>query len=390
MWRKFSIKILALSSIVISFVIGFNWFIDPFDIFDSPAIPHLNSIKTETEHRDRIFKERNLIRIKPLLCVLGNSSADIGIDPQNVNFGGIRGFNAAMNSMTPTEYEYILNTAIGNGCRNFIISTDYRNFGETFLTKDTFDKEALGKSVPIKYYISYDALQSSVETVIRNISGSSLDIYLKNGQHNFMYMLKGTEKGEGYKKSFRTSEAAYYHFYLHLDLQDQHWQAWERVLNKAYKEGVKVTLFISPCHARHLEILSLSQGWSKFEEFKKRLIATNERIAFQNGKKPFVLWDFTGYNKFTTEIVPDDPGAKMKWYWDSMHYKKELGDILLDRIFDGNFSGGQNYADFGVKLTSQNIEAHLVLLRAQREEWESSHPQDVSEIAALSNNQIRY
>ena len=81
--------------------------------------------------------------------------------------------------------------------------------------------------------------------------------------------------------------------------------------------------------------------------------------------------------------MPDDPKARMKWYWDSSHYKKELGDIVLDRMFDGNFSGGGDCPDFGVKLTSQNIDAHLSKLRTDRAKWRASNPVDVAEIDAL-------
>ncbi len=54
-------------------------------------------------------------------------------------------------------------------------------------------------------------------------------------------------------------------------------------------------------------------------------------------------------------------------------------------MFDGNFSGGQNYQDFGAKLTKENIESHLAKLRTQREIWRKAHPKDVAEIEALRN-----
>lgn len=73
----------------------------------------------------------------------------------------------------------------------------------------------------------------------------------------------------------------------------------------------------------------------------------------------------------------------MRWYWDSSHYKKEIGDIVLDRMFDGNFSGGKNYPNFGVKLTHQTIEAHLSKLRTDRTRWQLTHQADLAEIKAL-------
>ncbi len=133
-------------------------------------------------------------------------------------------------------------------------------------------------------------------------------------------------------------------------------------------------------------MLAITQGWEVFEEFRRKLITVNGKVALQNNKSPFILWDFAGYHQLTTETVPNNPKVKMKWYWDSSHYKKELGDIVLDRMFDGNFSGGLDYQDFGIKLTSQNIEDHLAKLRTEREQWRSTHPEDVAEIETLKTN----
>ncbi|MFC1932391.1 hypothetical protein ACFLXU_02005 [Chloroflexota bacterium] len=49
----------------------------------------------------------------------------------------------------------------------------------------------------------------------------------------------------------------------------------------------------------------------------------------------------------------------MQWYWDSSHYKKELGDLMLDKIFNYHESGRIVPDNFGVLITSDNIERHL-------------------------------
>jgi len=114
-------------------------------------------------------------------------------------------------------------------------------------------------------------------------------------------------------------------------------------------------------------------------------VLLNEKIAKEKNTKPYVIWDFSGYHDLTSEPVPDktDKKIKMRYDYESSHYTPTLGDIVLDRIFDGNFSGGQNYPDFGVKLTSQNIKFHLEKLRKDRIRWQIAHPLDVAEIRAL-------
>jgi hypothetical protein len=51
----------------------------------------------------------------------------------------------------------------------------------------------------------------------------------------------------------------------------------------------------------------------------------------------------------------------MKYHWEASHYKKELGDIVLDRLL--NISP---YKDFGVELNIQNIDNHIQNLREDR------------------------
>ena len=227
-----------------------------------------------------------------------------------------------------------------------------------------------------------DAFESAIKTL-----GSNEHIqYLKTGRVDPIFLQADLNDIGSYKKSFQANEKKYFSGHYGVSFskhQTAHWKAFEQILDKAYRNHVKVTVFISPSHARQWEVLDMAQGYEMFEEFKRQLVAINEKEARKNEKQPFVIWDFTGYHQLTTEVIPDDSKAKMKWYWDSSHYTKELGDIVLDRMFDGNFSGGQNYPDFGVKTTTKNIESHLVKLRSERAKWQAMHSVDVAEIKAL-------
>ena len=67
----------------------------------------------------------------------------------------------------------------------------------------------------------------------------------------------------------------------------------------------------------------------------------------------------------------------MRWYLESSHYKKELGDLVLDRVFDYQSPSRYVPDDFGIRLTQGNIEAHLSKIRKDQEEWVDKHPEDV-------------
>jgi hypothetical protein len=386
MWKKFTTKIFISILTLITLIIVFTWFVDPFDIFDSPKINHFNVNKPKVGRHSRVYKAIVVQKIKPKILFLGTSRTEEGMDPKNQNFATNIAYNCAISAGLPIEYEYYADEAIKNGVKHIIIGTDFFAFYSKDLLHPGFDKEVFRDSVPMKYFLSLDAFESSIKTV----GSKKLTEYLETGRVNPILLQDDLYDIGSYRKSFQANEKKYFSSHYgntFSKTQTAHWKAFERILNKAYRNDVEVTIFISPSHARQWEVLDMAQGYGTFEDFKRQLVAINEREAHKNEKQPFVVWDFTGYHQLTTETVPDDPKAKMKWYWDSSHYTKELGDIVLDRMFDGNFSGGQDCPDFGTKLTSQNIEAHLAKLRTDRARWQANHPKDMAEIRTLKKDE---
>ncbi|MFZ3161792.1 MAG: hypothetical protein WA134_16820, partial [Rhodoferax sp.] len=66
------------------------------------------------------------------------------------------------------------------------------------------------------------------------------------------------------------------------------------------------------------------------------------------------------------------------------HYTPAAGNLVLDRIFNFKSPDRTVPDDFGVLLTPQTIEAHLARIRADRERYRQTHPQDVAEIEAMA------
>ncbi len=112
----------------------------------------------------------------------------------------------------------------------------------------------------------------------------------------------------------------------------------------------------------------------------------NEEEAQRAGQSTFPLWDFSGYNSISTEVVPvlGDTTTIMHWYFDSSHYTPAAGDLVFDRIFNYKSPDRTVPDDFGVLLTNQNIEFHLANIRSDREHYRQSHPDDINEIEAMA------
>ncbi|MDH3920855.1 MAG: hypothetical protein OEU25_22050, partial [Rhodospirillales bacterium] len=55
---------------------------------------------------------------------------------------------------------------------------------------------------------------------------------------------------------------------------------------------------------------------------------------------------------------PDQTAAKMEWYWESSHYKAEVGRAVAQQMYD--LAGlPPELKDLGNRLTPRNIEEHL-------------------------------
>lgn len=132
------------------------------------------------------------------------------------------------------------------------------------------------------------------------------------------------------------------------------------MIQKAYAEGTDLRLFITPLHAlvrATIEALGLGE---RYRFWLKELIRINEEEASRAGRQPFPLWDFSAPSSITTEPIPRlGDHSPMRWFWERSHYRRQTGDLILDRLFDYSDPGRASHEDFGMRLTSANVDAHL-------------------------------
>src|SRR5262249_10890096 len=113
----------------------------------------------------------------------------------------------------------------------------------------------------------------------------------------------------------------------------------------------------------------------------KELVRINEEEAARAGRPAMPLWDFSDPNTITREeLPPDGDMTPMRWYWEYSHYRQEAGDLILDRIFDHRHPGRPLPDDFGVRVTTANIEGHIANSRVKLADWAATHPELASEL----------
>jgi hypothetical protein len=155
-----------------------------------------------------------------------------------------------------------------------------------------------------------------------------------------------------------------------------------RLLQDAKAHHVKVVLYLNPYHVHLLELIDQAGLWPQLEEWKRAVV----RIAAENGVD--VVWDFTLYSLYTTEALPpkgQDIGHFLNWFWETGHYRKELGDVMLTEMFKNSCPAtvGPSEGDFGVALTPDNLETSLAKARSQQAAFVAAHPDVTAYIAGL-------
>jgi hypothetical protein len=335
-----------------------NAFVDPYNVVASPALNRINVLKPRSDKNARLFKSINVIRIKPKTIILGNSRADIGIDPAHSSLSSVSpNYNLSIPAGDMYEAMRYFQHAIANqpDLKQVVIGIDLVAFEQ----KDSFGKldlqheEILDKTdykpQLISLLFSTDTLSSSASTFVSNLKDESVqENYLSNGR-----LVRTNPPSmptqQAFKKHLQT--AFFNSWYRNYQLSQQQLDAFQTIVETCRQRGISLKVFISPAHATQWEAVQAKNLWTTFEIWKREVV------------KITPVWDFSGYNSITTEPLTDN----MQNYLESSHYFKEIGDLVLDRMFD--YQSDKVPADFGVLVTSDNVEAHLAKIWTQREVW---------------------
>lgn len=392
--RQHLVHLLVATLLPFVLIAGVNMLVDPYGIWNVIEIQGLNSEKSELAAHERIFKTVGLTRQLAKTVILGTSRSDIGLDPRHPALG-TSGLNLAISSQPNHESRLFFDRAIDvMGSKTVVIGLDFFVANSLLIQPPDFvaDNYEAGRSAAL--IASVSTLKDSLKTLINRKTNPG-DTWTPEGLRNGWD--KRVEKDLGHRKMMASSEMGYLnnHYlaptacafqFIATDSKPTPIDEIRAIFIRAHRDRITLKLLVSPSHARQWETLAAAGRWDQWEEWKHQLVKMNEEEAQRAGQPPFPLRDFSGYNSITTETVPPlgDIQTMMRWYFDSSHYTPAAGDLVLDRIFNYQSPDRTVPDDFGVLMTSQTIEAHLARIRADRERYRQTHPQDVAEIEAMA------
>jgi hypothetical protein len=366
-YRRFNFAFLAASLSPVLAIGLFNIAVDPYGIINSPTFLGVNQSKPEKETNVRLFKAVDITRIKPVTVLLGSSRADYGLDPAHPALANKQpAYNLALVGPNAYEIRRYLQHAITNQDRlNLVIlGVDFFMFNDTRKNAPDFSEVRLNASGLIlddfiSTTFSWGGFSSSLQTLLINISDPSFRSYHPNGRH-YPRRIDEDRKTINYRFTRSLTLAlSLPELYGEFELSNKFLRELKTIVELCEQRGITLKIYISPSHATQWEAVRAAGLWPVFEQWKRELV----KIA--------PCWDFSGYNSITTEPITEN----IKNYIDSSHHRKEVGDLVLNRLLD--YSPEMVPGDFGVFLTSDNIEYHLATIRAARQVWAENNPDEV-------------
>ncbi len=374
--RLFLIRLLFALVVVVCALSAFNILVDPYELFDSPTWKYLNarkptSLLTLNERQIKSYE----VRRDPLNgVILGTSMVDIGLDATNPAWPGAAQpmYNLGLYGIDVRgSYLYLQYALRQRPLHLVVVGVEFDQFlGRGLAPLEPLERARLGemslasRTMEItRAALSFDTTLDSVDTIAVNLFGSqppSLagnhpeDEFARSGRlvglttvfrvYNVMNM-STTIKNEKLASTVR-------------DVSD--------ILKLCRSHGSRVIFVINPIHADVLETYSLFGFWDDFENWKRAITRTIARAQNEWPSAEVELWDFSGYDKYSTI----DPRVS-PWFWNPNHYTRRLGDLMVRRLF------GEPDAEFGMVLTQNSVEMRLAEIRVQQTKYRQTHPEAV-------------
>ena len=387
-----------------------NYLVDPYGMFDTVRIQGLNASKPAADTHVRLAKPYQVAGFAPHAIIGGNSRPEMGLNPANTCWpDDLRPvFNLALPGANVYMQARMLQHAIvGSDTRLVLWGLDFLDFlnrhastshplqwppgrteFEDRLKVNADGSENRGYSKKklqdfLQTLFSLDTVKDSLKTLSgqANLHSSSVRRDGFNPALDYLDIIEWEGQGVLFQQKNREISRMFSRSGIELFQGESRWspdfESVRKLLKFARNHNVTVVLFINPYHADYLLTIDLAGRWPQFESWKRKLTSLANEFGIE-------LWDFSGINSLSTELVPA-PGDKqttLKWFWEPAHYRMEYGDLMLGRMLQSTCDEG-TASPAGSLITTGNIDAHIIRLRTDMLRYKEQHVQVVERLRVL-------
>jgi hypothetical protein len=345
------IWLLTLLAVLMS-VGGFDVAVDPYDIFAMPRIAGFNARKPDAAAHQMMTKTYAADRARPVTLLLGSSRVDVGIDPASDAFPPAMRpvFNFGVGGQVYAGDLYALREALAGGRLKYavlVVDFELALKDEPSLLPEQTARAATTADLrpnPARLLqhvrdmflasLTLGAFLDSVDTMLEQHDAGAPDMAEDGASSDAE--LRAHTLADGTVAMFdekdRGDQARNAHGAVYLASHSGVVPSLDgvaRIVAFCRAHGVALTIVIPPVHARALAQWRKAGLWSRFQDWKIQLADIAHGAA--------TLWDFSAEGAWTTETPVSGQG--LRWFWESLHFKKDLGDLMMRRIFDGDSPG---------------------------------------------------
>lgn len=346
----------TISAIVL--VLGITFVIDPYAITGAPKFANFNQYKGDINDYTRLTKKYQPLSATYDTLVIGNSRAEMGIDPAHQCFihAEMAVYNLAMpGAGVRKQVEYALNLIYQQPVERVYLSVDFIDFisdeptraqpmplrelttGELKYLPSGEKNSDYWRTYLLDYYralFSLDALVSSAETVVwQSDTTTDRDTNGFNPARDFATLVRYEGARALYDQKMVSLEKRFSFDWYLRDANNQIHSSFDDLsefLQIARARNIEVVLFTHPFHTTYWELL---EGRGLMPLYQQWTVAIAELAAGQQPQE-VELWDFSGDSPYIHEVfpAPGELSGPLQWFWEPAHYRKELGDLMVDAM----------------------------------------------------------
>jgi hypothetical protein len=361
--RRF-IKQLALGLVLLlALVVMLTRAVNPYNLFATDWVRTAG--KPETFTHLRLVKAMQVRHLRPQTIILGSSRAETGVDPAHPGWEHKPVYNLGLSDAGLYEMKrYFDHACAVSEIRQVLLLLDFTAFLPGGKPAPDFREQRIQKLYWEDYLLglcSWDAVEGSLATW----SGApGQKRYFPDGSRDPVAEDERVRSKGGVRKAFEMVEGRFTRTAPeNVRMDEEMMKLFREIMAVARTHRADLRLAVTPVHARYLEMLDRAGSGVLFEEWKRLITRMVEEEAANSGLPAFPLLDFSGYNPFTTEAVPEK--GLGRYYLEGSHFNKELGNELLNRLFGD--PAALKPGEFGFPLTSGQVGAHLEANRAARD-----------------------
>ncbi|HEY1067684.1 MAG TPA: hypothetical protein VGE52_16285 [Pirellulales bacterium] len=311
------------------------------------------------------IKAERVALLQPTTLILGSSRALV-FDPEWPEWGPRPAFNlgvaGASMQQVASAFRYCTKTT---RVERLLLCVDYSQFCDN-PGDDPFERSRLSPDFsPVSYHfqnlLSLNALDATRQT-LRNYLASRVTSYTPLGYvRHGRFPLKAaprlrfvaTLKDSGRLIARRRS--------------DDYTNALREIAQACDERDVELNVVVSPVHCLLLESLVAQGLWNDYRDWLGDVTETVETETEGEAR----VWDFAGYNRYTTEPVPlTNAAPEPLYYQEASHFTGALARKVFERVY----ALPEADESFGSLVQPSDVQTRLIVLDAERTKWLATRP----------------